>query len=178
MKATLLACALLLGIAVHILPTLGWAASMEEVVLKNGKSYRVLTENGIPMPFKSREIEVMALGPLFSSTGKLQWAFRAKLNERGTFTVTATTPLDTQVSSTFECVGPGEITQILFANDEYPKLWEWYEDPSASWVPIVFTFKNNESGSTFQATQWTKFDASVKVLIKQKLKELRASHGQ
>ena len=131
MKPTLLRRTLLVGIAAHIFRSSGWAASPEEVILKDG-TYKVLTENGMPVPFKSREIEIMGLGPLFSPTGKLQWAFSARLTERGTFTVTATTPLDARVSSTFECVGPGEITQILFSKDEYPTLWEWYQDLGTS----------------------------------------------
>jgi hypothetical protein len=176
MNATLFKFAVLLGIGLYVHPSSGWTASTEEVVLNDGKSYEILTENGVPIPFKGPEIEVMGLGPLFHSAEKAEWAFTAILKARGKFTVTATTPLDPRVSLTFECVGPGKIIQFIFGKDEYPRLWEWYEDPSTSWVPIVFIFKNNESEKSFQVMQWTKFDPSVKVLIRQKLKEASELH--
>ena len=72
MKPTLLRRTLLVGIAAHIFRSSGWAASPEEVILKDG-TYKVLTENGMPVPFKSREIEIMGLGPLFS--GKTAMGF-------------------------------------------------------------------------------------------------------
>ena len=171
MKDVLLKGVLLIGLSMQALALSASAAKTEDVSLRDGRTYNVPTQDGMPVPFKSGQIEVKALGPVFSRSGKGVWWFHANLVERGMFTVTVATPLNASVSTTFECVGPGEIKQLLFSQDAYPALWEWYEEPSTSWVPMEFTFTEKASGYKFKVTQWTKFDAAIKVELRRKLKE-------
>jgi hypothetical protein len=173
MNRTTLVAAGALGLALLCPAPAAKAAEVETVRLRDGKTYEVPTGNGMPLPFKSRQIEVKALGPIFGTEGRLEWALHAELRASGRFTVTASTPLDPTLSFKFDCKGPGEVTQLMFRDNTAPAVWQWYGEPGTSWVPFVFRFANKESGETFQVTQWTKFDPVVKVRVKQQLRELK-----
>jgi hypothetical protein len=160
-----------LAFGLSLSTSIGWAASVQDVVLKDGKTYQVLTEQGIPLPVRTTEIEVTAFGPMISKA-KSQWYLGAKLQQAGEFMVTATTPLDPSASVTFDCSGPGPISQLMFAREQFPALWEWFDEPSTSWIPIVFRFTDKRSGRSFVIMQWAKIDASAKVSTKRALREL------
>ena len=43
-------------------------------------------------------------------------------------------------------------------------MWSWVEDPDISWIPFVFTFE--DASASFEALQWTIYDANAKKEMK------------
>jgi hypothetical protein len=167
-------CLIIQGFTIFTIILSAKAEETEKVTLESGQNYEVKLEKGMPIPFKSNEINITRLGPLFTnSPGQSEWNLMAQLHEEGNFVVTITTPIDNSISTTFECVGPGEIFQNFFKIGEYPTIWEWYREPGTSWIPFVFNFKEKQSGKEFELTQWTKFGPQVKITIRQALKQLQ-----
>jgi hypothetical protein len=148
---------------------------IETVTLKNGKAYEVETRQGMPVGFKSDQIKVTNL-VFRSSTEKspkmeFVWLLAAELRARGKFLVTVTTPLDDTVSTTFQCKGPGKISQGFFDSAHYPALWVWLEEPGATWIPFMFSFEEKGAGKKFEATQWVKFDSATKSAFRKHMKQ-------
>jgi hypothetical protein len=160
-------------ITAQLIMFLAQPARTDEVVILNDQRYQVPTQDGMPLPFKSREIEIQGLGPAFRESGKAFWVFSGKLHVTGEFIVTVTTLLNPFASIKFRCSGPGDILERIFSNDDYPETWQWIEDPGTSWIPFVFRFNNVQDNKKFEAIQWTKFDPDVKVKLKRALKGMQ-----
>ena len=152
-------------------------AKTEKVTLKNGKTYEVRTKKGMPFPFESDQIRIDQLTlkgimEVDSTVMQFTWTFTAHIKAEGAFHVTVTTPMDETISATFECTGPGEISETFFPSDDYPALWEWQDAPSTSWIPFHFTFAEEQTGDSFSLTQWLKFDSNSKAQQRQVLKDV------
>jgi len=147
---------------------------IELVTLKNGLTYRVRTRDGMPVPFKSELIEVKALGlTLNTATNQLEWVLTALVKAKGRFHVAVATPVNGRLSTTFECDGPGEVVRSFFGSTDYPPLWNWIEEDGVTWIPLVFTFRSQGLGQTFQAVQWQKFNPGAKATLARVLKRPR-----
>jgi hypothetical protein len=154
-----------------------YAVKVEVAVMSNGKTYNIETQNGLPIGFKSKQLEMTGLGPgIEASTGNGQWYFGAEVKEAGDYLVTVTSHNDETLSTTFECKGPGRVLTPVFGRNQYPTMWTWFDEPGTSWVHFQFRFVDKNTGRSFVATQWTKFGPEAKINVKRALK--RAATGQ
>jgi hypothetical protein len=145
----------------------------EEVTLKNGLTYRVPTKEGMPVPFKSEQVDVNSIGiTANTSTKALEFVLMADLKASGSYHVTVTTPVNNRLSTRFDVQGPGEIFQTFFGNREHPLVWNWVEEPGETWLPLVFTFEGGRPPGSFTVTQWQKFNPGAKTTLAKTLKEL------
>lgn len=138
-------------------------------VTLNGKTYEVETSRGFPVRASTPDFEMQFLG---ASSGTpegpndMVWLWQGAVRREGSFSVTVTTPLDENVSTSFDVNGRERINQMLFAKAEYPTVWTWLDAEGTSWFPLVFTFKNQASTDTFEITQWLRFDDDSKAAFK------------
>jgi len=158
------------------------------VTLKNGKTFEVETKRGMPLPYSSREIKMLILDanaaiPVLSCGKEGQevkipwlWALIAELKEKGSFTVTVTTPLDENISTTFEANGPGKISQTFFAKSDHPTIWEGIEDPGIHWFPFHFSFEEKTSKKRFEFTQWTQLDSKTQEQLRTMIQKMMREH--
>ncbi len=182
----------LLGLLVVVnFTTIAGTSSSETktITLKNGKTFEVETKRGMPLPYSSREIKMLTLDAL-SVTPVLPcgnegqevkipprfWALTAELKEKGSFTVTVTTPIDENISTTFEVKGSGKISQTFFPQGDYPTIWEGIEDPGTHWFPFHFSFEEKASKKRFEFTQWTQLDSTTQEQLRTMIQKMMREH--
>jgi hypothetical protein len=138
-------------------------------VTLNGKTYDVETTRGFPVRASSPDFEMQGLGAISGtpeSPDSMAWMWQGTIQREGSFSVTVTTPLDENVSLSFDVNGRERLNRFLFASSEYPTVWAWLDAEGTSWFPLVFTFKNQVSTDTFEITQWLRFDDDSKAAFK------------
>jgi hypothetical protein len=176
--------AIILGSAASLFLAVGTLeAETEQVTLKNGITYEVKVDDGVPVGAESRQVKMDTLGAMPThSTGsdapEWVWHWQAKLRQKGTFAVTVTTPIDETLSTSFDKSGPGEISQEFFNSKQYPTLWTWLDEPGTTWIPFIFSFDDLDSDRTFEITQWLRFDDPEKNWFKRSAARGRSISGQ
>lgn len=160
-------------------------ASSTTVALPDGKSYKVKVKRGMPVQFKSGEVEVsdLALGAAADLKGESQlpfaWIIFAQVLAQGSFVVKATTPLDESVSTSFDFTGPGKLTQRLFDCASYPKVCAGLDRPGTHWFLLHLSFEPQGGGKVFEVDQWARTDQleieAVKRMVAQAKKEYGAT---
>ena len=134
------------------------------VTLPDGKTYEVKIKGGMPVRFRSKEIEVSDLA--LDAAVKLEedvplpfrWMLFAQVFAQGRFVVKVTTPLDESASTSFEFTGPGKLVQGLFDCAAYPKVCIGLDTPGTHWYPFHFAFEPREGGKGFELDQWARMD--------------------
>jgi hypothetical protein len=149
----------------------GSSAPMQEtqqVTLQNGVTYSIPTQNGMPIPFRSPHVEFSGLGPTYMTESR-QFHFVAQfqLKAEGKYRVTVNSALNRNLRASFECTGPGDVTQFFFNRAQYPSIWMWIYDDEPTWIPFAFTFESIPLGTTFTASQWIKLNTGAKQEFRQ-----------
>jgi hypothetical protein len=139
-------------------------AGTATVTLPDGKTYEVKVKGGMPVRFKSKEIEVsdLALHAAVEIEREdplpFSWMIFAQVLAQGTFVVKVTTPLDESASTSFEFTGPGKLAQGLFDCATYPKVCVDLDKPGTHWYPFHFAFEPRGGAKGFELDQWARMD--------------------
>ena len=140
------------------------AEAQTTVTLRDGKTYRVETANGLPVRFANDQIRVRDLGitarflPDKPDATPYVRILVAELLARGQFSVTVTSPLDSTAIATLGATGPGRIMLRFFPQVDYPLIWEGIDAPGVHWTPFHFVFEDSEAEKRFEFTQWAQID--------------------
>jgi hypothetical protein len=135
---------------------------IEQVTLRNGKSYSVPVKDGMPEAVRNEHLAFTGLGPMYSPSLGFRFVTQFALKEQGPFTVRVTSALAPDKSLLFQCSGPGEVTEYLFSKGSEPSMFTWVQEEQTSWIPFTFTFQNVESKATFEVTQWVRLGRDAK----------------